>query len=100
LNSEVNCKFDFFMDRALYYFNIAFPLKSYYVREPNRNSWITQGLTFHGRIYFLSRPLNRDKGPLYGTILHERVCGPCVGPMNFCAFVKKTEKFPVKECVF
>jgi hypothetical protein len=44
LNSEVNSKFNAFMDTIVYYFNIAFPLKSYYVREPNRNRWITQGL--------------------------------------------------------
>jgi hypothetical protein len=44
MNSEVNSKFNVFMDTILYYFNIAFPLKSYYVSEPNRNSWTTQGL--------------------------------------------------------
>jgi hypothetical protein len=54
-NCGVNSKFNIFMDTILYDFNIAFPLKSYYVREPNRNRWITQGLKISSkRMHFLN----------------------------------------------
>jgi hypothetical protein len=42
--SEVNTKFELFMDIFLHYFNMAFPLKLVQSREPPRNSWITQGI--------------------------------------------------------
>jgi hypothetical protein len=42
--TEVNTKFNVFMDAILYYFNIAFPLKLFYLNDPIRNRWITQGL--------------------------------------------------------
>ena len=44
LNSEVKTKFKGFMDMVYFYFDIAIPLKSLYVRETNTKGWIAQGL--------------------------------------------------------
>jgi hypothetical protein len=40
LNSEVNTKFNVFMDIVLFYFGIVSPIKLFYVREANINGWI------------------------------------------------------------
>jgi hypothetical protein len=42
--SEVNTKFNVFVDTILYYFNIIFLLKLFYLNEPIRNRWIIEGL--------------------------------------------------------
>jgi hypothetical protein len=44
LNSETNTKFSVFMDMLVYYFNKAFPLRSNYLSELDRNKQITHGL--------------------------------------------------------
>jgi hypothetical protein len=37
------------MEMVLYYVDIVFPLKSFYVRETNRNGWIAQGLNIYSK---------------------------------------------------
>jgi hypothetical protein len=44
LNTEVNTKFNIFMDSILYYYNIAFPIQSSYLNESSKNRWITKGI--------------------------------------------------------
>lgn len=44
MNSEINTKFQGFMDMVLYYFDIAITLKSLNVRETITKEWIAQGL--------------------------------------------------------
>jgi len=38
LNSKVNIKFYVCMDAVIYYFDVRFPLESFYVTEPKRNT--------------------------------------------------------------
>jgi hypothetical protein len=38
------------MDMSVYYFNKAFPLKSNYLSQLDRNKWITQGLKVSSKI--------------------------------------------------
>jgi hypothetical protein len=55
LNTEVNTKFNIFMDSILYYYNIAFPLKSSYLKESSKNRWITKGIQISStRMRFLN----------------------------------------------
>jgi hypothetical protein len=69
------------MDTILYYFNIAFPLKSYYVREPNRNRWITQGLKISSKRMCFLNSLRKNKNLTKDTqdditryrVIHKRV---------------------------
>jgi uncharacterized protein YqkB len=49
LNTETNTKFNVFLDMIVYYFNKAFPLKSNYLSELDRNKLITQGLNFSSK---------------------------------------------------
>jgi hypothetical protein len=42
LESEVNAKFNTFMDTFLYYFDTVFPLKVVQWREPQRKSWVME----------------------------------------------------------
>jgi hypothetical protein len=49
LESEVNAKFNTFMDTFLYYFDTVFPLKAVQWREPQRKCWVTQGIKTSSR---------------------------------------------------
>jgi hypothetical protein len=44
VESDVNAKFNTFMDVFLYCHNIAFPIKTVHVRDTIKNNWITQGI--------------------------------------------------------
>jgi hypothetical protein len=44
VESDVNAKFNTFMDVFLYCYNIAFPIKTVHVRDTIKNNWITQGI--------------------------------------------------------
>jgi hypothetical protein len=43
-NADANSSFNAFMDTFLYYFNIAFPLKTVYMSKTRKNKWLTQGI--------------------------------------------------------
>jgi hypothetical protein len=43
-SSDVNASFNAFMDMILYYYNIAFPLKTVYMIKIRKKKWITQGI--------------------------------------------------------
>jgi hypothetical protein len=49
VKSEINAKFNAFMDAFLYYFDIVFLLILINVRELERNSWITKGTTIFSK---------------------------------------------------
>jgi hypothetical protein len=49
LESEVNAKFNTFMDTFLYYFDTVFPLKLVQWREPQRKIWVTQRIKTSSR---------------------------------------------------
>jgi hypothetical protein len=44
LSSDVNIRFNAFMDTILHHCNIAFPLKIVYMSKIRKNKWITQGI--------------------------------------------------------
>jgi hypothetical protein len=43
-NSDANSSFNVFMDMILFYYDIAFPLKTVYMSKTRRNKWITQAI--------------------------------------------------------
>jgi len=43
-SDETNVSFNIFMDIISYYFNIAFPLKVTYIKDPTVKKWITKGI--------------------------------------------------------
>ena len=47
-NSDASASFNDFMDMILYYFNIAFPKKTVYMKMTRKNKWITQGIRNSG----------------------------------------------------
>jgi hypothetical protein len=44
LNLDINASFNSFMGAVLYIYNIAFPLKTVYRSNVEKNKWITQGI--------------------------------------------------------
>jgi hypothetical protein len=49
VESDVNAKFNTFMDVFLYCYNTAFPMKTVHVRDTIKNNWITQGIKFSSK---------------------------------------------------
>jgi hypothetical protein len=43
-NLDANASFKAFMDLIIFYYNIAFPLKTVYMCKTRKNKWATQGI--------------------------------------------------------